>query len=324
MSSTTGHCRISVSAEMSGGAREYVAPHETIDAVVGRFFRLVDKPVLTDLVLEVDGISQVYPKRLPDLFAGGQIVVMGRYGKAGPKKLRLRAKRGGSDVTYVYEPGFAKTNSDGYLERLWAGRKVAYLLDTMRLHGEEQELIDEVKRLGKRYTIVTPWTAGLVVEPHLRNRVTSSWPVFASSRRRPTRGAPPGMREPGDPEPQPSDPGTHGSPTTPGDPGVPQGPTSPSMPTARSKALQKAKAATRGLGESFIKVAADKTFFWSWKQRWVDNRWDGKLQPNVIEAYSDAYFELLDKDDRIARYLALGERILFVFEGGAYEIVPAK
>ena len=44
----------------------------------------------------------------------------------------------------------------------------------------------------------------------------------------------------------------------------------------------------------------------------------------MIEAYSDAYFELLDKDDRIARYLALGERVLFVFDGAAYEIVPAK
>ena len=299
-------------AEMNGGAREYVAPHETIDAVVGRFFRLVDRPVLTDLVLEVDGVSQVYPKRLPDLFAGGQIIVMGRYRESGSKTLRLRGKRGGKDVTYVYEPQFAAKDADAYLERLWAGRKVAYLLDTMRLHGEEQELVDEVKRLGKRYTIVTPWTAGLVVEPGLRRRVTaSSSPLYFSGMRR-NVGAPPGMREPGDPEPPPPPPS---------DPGTPQGPTSPNTPPT-SRAIRKAKTATRRPGESFIKVAADKTFFWSWKQRWVDNRWDGKLKPNVIEAYSDAYFELLDKDDRIARYLALGERILFVFDGTAYEIVP--
>jgi hypothetical protein len=36
---------------------------------------------------------------------------------------------------------------------------------------------------------------------------------------------------------------------------------------------------------------------------------------------SDAYFALLDLDPQIGEFLALGERVLFVWEGQAYEIV---
>ncbi|MDA1195494.1 MAG: hypothetical protein O2894_09965, partial [Planctomycetota bacterium] len=51
-----------------------------------------------------------------------------------------------------------------YLLRLWAHRKVAYLLDELRLRGTNKELVDEVVRLATKHSIVTPYTSGLVVE----------------------------------------------------------------------------------------------------------------------------------------------------------------
>ncbi len=50
---------------------------------------------------------------------------------------------------------------------MWAGRKIAYLLDQLRLYGENEELLNEVIALSKRYGIITPYTSFLVEEEPL-------------------------------------------------------------------------------------------------------------------------------------------------------------
>jgi len=54
-----------------------------------------------------------------------------------------------------------------FLPRLWAGRKIAYLLDQIRLYGENEELVDTIVSLSKRYGIITPYTSFLVEEESL-------------------------------------------------------------------------------------------------------------------------------------------------------------
>ena len=50
---------------------------------------------------------------------------------------------------------------------LWALRRVGFLMDQIRLNGENAELKNEVVRLGKQYGIVSPYTSYLVVEDGL-------------------------------------------------------------------------------------------------------------------------------------------------------------
>ena len=50
------------------------------------------------------------------------------------------------------------------LPRLWATRKIGYLLNKVRLEGADQETIDQIVRLSIRYGIVTPYTSYLVTE----------------------------------------------------------------------------------------------------------------------------------------------------------------
>jgi Ca-activated chloride channel homolog len=51
-----------------------------------------------------------------------------------------------------------------FIPRLWATRKIGFLLDQIRMGGERPELTDEVIQLSKRYGIVTPYTSYLVTE----------------------------------------------------------------------------------------------------------------------------------------------------------------
>ncbi|MHC4930966.1 MAG: VIT domain-containing protein [Planctomycetota bacterium] len=287
-------------AEATRGARDYVAPDEEIATVTGRFFRKIDQPVLADLEVEFgEGVGQIYPRRLPDLFAGDQLILLGRYAKAGARTVRVSGTCGGGRMTYEFGVTFLDKEHSSYLPRLWAQRKVAFLLDEIRLHGPNKELVDEIRELGVRYSLVTPYTAGLVVDEHGR----------------PNGGVPPGLRAPTDPE---------APPPPPSDSGGASGPTTPGSPVFYSKELKKAKRDAVIRDSARIKAIADKTFRMDARGRWVDAAWDETTEPKVIEAFSDAYFDLIDKSEKIAKYLALGERVLFVFEGKPYEIVPEK
>ena len=125
--------------------------------------------MLANLKLTVGGeavrISEVYPPQLPDLFHGGQLVVLARYTGKGHAAIKLTGSVGKDPKEFVYEVNFPeKTNGEHeFVEQLWARRKVGYLLDQIRANGEKKELVEEVVILAKKYGIATPYTSYLVV-----------------------------------------------------------------------------------------------------------------------------------------------------------------
>ncbi|MFO0931164.1 MAG: VIT and VWA domain-containing protein [Planctomycetota bacterium] len=317
-------------AEETGGAREYVADGADLERATGRFYAKTSHPVLTDVAIDFGaGVHDVYPARIPTLFAGEQVVVFGRYRAGGPTTVRVTATADREPVAHAFTATFRDTPGPAYLERLHAQRKVAYLLDAIRLNGEDPELVREVTELGTRYAIVTPYTSALVVEPGLRVP-------------RPGAGSPgtvpPSLREPSDPRPPPPPPPPppgappapttpHLPPTTPPEASAPPPPPVPSAPdaTAASRKLRDRKRASAAEDEpaGTVRSVDARTFRRDADGRWVDTAWDPKLAPKPIEAFSAAYFALLQKGDAVARVLALGPRVVFVLDGVAYEIVGA-
>lgn len=158
-------------AEQNRGTRTYVAPRESIEVKVSALYAKVQYPVLSELALEFEGLTatDVYPRTLPDLFKGTQVMVLGRYTGSGKHTACLRGTRGQQVHTFNYEAEFPEDNeANDFLPRLWAMRKVGHLLDQIRLNGSNRELVQSVVFLGKRHGIVTPYTSFLVVEDSLR------------------------------------------------------------------------------------------------------------------------------------------------------------
>lgn len=157
-------------AETTRAVSSYVRPAEDISDKVASLYRKMSHPVFTDLKLSVSEhiqLHEVYPPKLPDLFHGTQLVVIGRYQGQGPALIRLSGLLGHERKELIYDLNFPeRTSSDtgkDFVEPLWARRKVGFLLDQIRLNGEKKELVDEVVLLAKRYGIATPYTSYLVV-----------------------------------------------------------------------------------------------------------------------------------------------------------------
>jgi Ca-activated chloride channel family protein len=146
----------------------YVRPAEDIEAKAASLYGKISHPVLANVRLTTSEnikVHEIYPPALPDLFFGGQLVVLGKYTGHGPAAVRLTGQVGKESREFAYDVNFpSKTDGDReFVEHLWARRKVGFLLDQIRLNGEQKELMDEMLTLAKRYGIATPYTSYLVV-----------------------------------------------------------------------------------------------------------------------------------------------------------------
>jgi len=164
------------------GRSDYVKPKEPIEAKVSSLCAKIKNPVMTDLTASIQGLrlKDMYPRHLDDLFDGDQIVLVGRYDCDDARKLPtwilgigqttlvIKGRYEGKErafeypVTVRYGPAVPRTYQ--FVEKLWAIRRVGWLLDEIQLRGKSQEVIDELVRLSRDYGIMTPYTSFLADE----------------------------------------------------------------------------------------------------------------------------------------------------------------
>jgi len=154
-------------ARENKGDSEYVKPKENLEAKVSGFYSKVQSPVLSNLKLDWGGatVKEVLPRQIPDLFKGGQIVVSGRYVESGARKVVLTGTAQGKEQRFEFESAFdEKSEGTGklFVERLWAQRKIGYIIDQIQLYGRAQELVDEIVKLSVKYGIITEYTSFLI------------------------------------------------------------------------------------------------------------------------------------------------------------------
>ena len=164
--------------EQTKAFSQYVLPEEDIEVKVSTFYTKIKDPVLANPKINFpDGVrvTQMYPAPLPDLFKGEQLVVVGRYSGKASDKLVIEGTVSGETKKYGEQVRFPDEGKDHeFIPRLWATRRVGYLLDEIRLRGENKELKDEVTELARKYGIVTPYTAYLIVEDEKQRGVAQN------------------------------------------------------------------------------------------------------------------------------------------------------
>src|SRR5216117_1552871 len=161
--------------ERARGTTEYIRPGENIERAVGTLAAKVASPVLTDVTITAGSGIELYdvqPGSLPDLFAGDEMVVLGRYRGVGSGEwsITVHGSRSGRQEEFRTTVGDRANDDARYIEQLWAARKAGTLSREIRLHGQTKELMDALKQLALRYGILTEYTSYLVQEPNVALR----------------------------------------------------------------------------------------------------------------------------------------------------------
>ncbi len=297
-------------ADQLRGSSGYVRPNEKIDEIVSAFYAKVSTPVLADITVDWGGITtnDVYPYPLPDLFAGTQLVIAGRYREGGPTTVTLKGTVNGTAQSFKYrDVSFRNSGGDDLIPRLWATRKIGYLLNQIRLNGESKETVNEIVTLAVRYGIVTPYTSFLVDE---RKDVLTESGRGGAARDLFGALAPSALPTSGAAAVQQSKEQNQmrGANIAP--------PAATYAPTQAAGRTGPGSTATQATPLQFI---GDKTFLMR-NGAWTDTTFDpSKMTARKIEFNSDAYYGLA-LNSEFGKYLALGSRVIVVLNGTAYEI----
>jgi Ca-activated chloride channel family protein len=352
-------------AEQSRGTRDYVELGEDLELKLSAFYRKVADPVLADIKLSFGDVKvhDVYPQQLGDLFSGSELVVMGRYGGEGAKAIEITGRRRGKEERFVYEYTFpTESRGEDFLPRLWAIRKVGYLIDQIRLHGDNKELKDTIVALATQYGIVTPYTAYLITEsPELAGGPVGNMQEFLRSNLS-------GARFYGFADSAPARGASHVAWSTTletnGINGRALSP--PSLARARFNSrlgaaksvtssnaaleLQRNSDANFGTGveaagyatEDALTLDADdigesrkeqqqerrrlvvvgNRTFYFDGAKWVDSAYDGKTETRKVETFSEEYFKLMRDHAELRACFANGPHVIVVHKGNVYETVP--
>jgi Ca-activated chloride channel homolog len=153
----------------NSGTSEYVKPDEDIETHVAGFYSKMTRPVLADIRLEFTGIdvNRTYPRDLPDLFHGGQIVWAGRYRQSGRTTIKMEGKVSGERRSLEFPAELAAPGTGtghDFIEGIWAARRLGELIDQIDMHGQSRELVEELVALSTKYGILTPYTSFLADE----------------------------------------------------------------------------------------------------------------------------------------------------------------
>jgi Ca-activated chloride channel family protein len=158
-------------ARYGRGEVEYVGLNDDGSAAAKRFHERVRTPVLTDVSINWAGlpVTEVYPKRIPDLFSAKPVVVVGRYSGTAKGAIHLRGKVAGRpfDRTIALNLPVAEAAHD-VVPVLWARAKVDDLMggDLIGAQRNQQsaDLRGAITQLGLDYALMTQYTSFVAVE----------------------------------------------------------------------------------------------------------------------------------------------------------------
>jgi Ca-activated chloride channel family protein len=271
--------------------------------------------VLTDISLDTGDIrtSQIYPAQLPDLFAGTQLVLAGRYRDGGTETITLRGTVNGQEQIFRFEDQqflqdvpAATAGGNPFIPRLWATRAIGSMMQQIRLHGEDEELVQSIVNLSMRYGIITPYTSFLIEEDDIMEQSGEIPELLLDEAT--VMEAEEMLAAPAQVF---------------GESAVDRAAMEADLAKAEAPLAMATMAPLEQAG-SFsrqpVVSAGSKTFFLR-SGILVDSAFDAQMgDPQIVPFASDTYFDLLNMWPEAGEYLALGEEILVVLGGQAYQI----
>lgn len=150
-------------AQFGRGTFTYIGRLNEVQEKMTALFTKLETPVLTGIELHwPDGVqAEVYPQRIPDLYAGEPVVVAARLnGKHGLVELRGLQARQGFRMMLPLSGG----RSGEGIGVLWARRKIEHLMDSLREGGDREQVRSQVVDVALNHHLVSKYTSLVAVD----------------------------------------------------------------------------------------------------------------------------------------------------------------
>jgi Ca-activated chloride channel homolog len=329
------------------GQSEFVRPDEDIEQVVSRLYRRMSTPIMMDVDLQfqmetaaddaVPVINRIYPRQMLDLFAGQQVVVVGRYKTPGDVRVSIKGTVADEPAQFSFSGTLVESSPDqsfAFVETLWAVRRIGEIIDQLDLSGQNEELIAELVGLSTKYGIMTPYTSFLADESasmmelasesenldRARNNLSMQLSVADGQSGFEQRAAKKSYREADQAAPAFGGFGGLGFSSS--------AAASPS-PGGRNSGLGAGGAPSQTPPESAVWNIGNQALYKRGNIWVAENVKDVDLQRDqskiqVIERFSDEYFQLIAENDStqnaILAQQPVGHELLVIFRGQVYHI----
>lgn len=284
------------------GTAHFVRPEESVERAVSIVASRLTSPVVTDVRVFVDGVRLIkrHPSEAADIFTGQDYVLLTRYAGSGTSTIRFEGRTASGPVSWrtrVALPSSSRENS--FVARLWATQRVGYLSAEKRKNGGSREIDDEIRELGEKYAIPTEFTSYLVLEPGMRQALQGR-----------VAGA------------QLNQVVVTGAATVP-----------PSAVAPAAAAFESARASAKQRAATNLHVADEAADARTDMRRvgtrsfalrdgvWVDARRADSTKVVKVQAFSEAYFKLMETIPELREIFALGDRVSVVGREVAIEVV---
>jgi Ca-activated chloride channel family protein len=153
-------------ARLGHGAVAYVLSGESHTVAVDRFYNRIRHPALTDIGIDWGGmeVTDLYPKKIPDLFVGRPVIITGRFRGHGETTVRIRGRCAGEPQEMKLKVGMdSREARHPGISRIWARARIADLSDTMATGGPAS-LRDRIRETALAYGLMSPYTAFVAVD----------------------------------------------------------------------------------------------------------------------------------------------------------------
>jgi Ca-activated chloride channel family protein len=158
-------------AKIGRGTVAYLGLNDDGAKVMDDFFARVSHPALTDVKIDWNGFrpTDVYPKRLPDLFVGRPLVITGRYDVdgEGPEIVELSGKAGKSRIKVPMNAKSSTGETSPALPSVWARAKIAELMEREAIR-RDSNVQRQIEKTALDYQLLSPYTAFLALDASRR------------------------------------------------------------------------------------------------------------------------------------------------------------
>jgi len=154
-------------AKQGGGMSEVIGlntdPNDTIKKIVER----MHFPQVADINIDWGTlpVAEIFPRNVPELWAGRPVILFGRYDMGGQGTLTLTGKADGQPVRFSLDVNLpiGLTNANDVLGKVWARQKIDDL-SAQCYYANDPTVAEEITRVALDYGLMSQYTSLVAVD----------------------------------------------------------------------------------------------------------------------------------------------------------------